>query len=89
MTRAPRIRTEPLDPERFAHPEADDRPGVRWWWQGRVSTEEMSRQLRAIAEAGFREVEIAFSRVSGATRSSARHWERSCTRRNVSACGWR
>jgi hypothetical protein len=62
MTLAPRIRTESLDPERFAHPEAGDRPGVRWWWQGRVSTEEMSRQLRAIAEAGFREVEIAFSR---------------------------
>jgi hypothetical protein len=59
---APRIRTEPLDPKRFANPEASDRPGVRWWWQSEVSIEELTRQLHAIAEAGFREVEIAFSR---------------------------
>jgi hypothetical protein len=55
-----RIR-ESLDPKRFANPEADDRPGVRWWWQGPVAVEELTRQLRAIADAGFREVEIAFS----------------------------
>lgn len=62
MIPAPRIRTEPLDPKRLANPEASDRPGVRWWWQSEVSIEELTRQLGAIAEAGFREVEIAFSR---------------------------
>jgi hypothetical protein len=35
---------------------------VRWWWQSPVAVEELTRQLRAIADAGFREVEIAFSR---------------------------
>ncbi|TXN29496.1 glycosyl hydrolase [Lacisediminihabitans profunda] len=62
MIPAPRIRTEPLDPKRFANPEAGDRPGVRWWWQSEISIEELTRQLHEIAEAGFREVEIAFSR---------------------------
>jgi hypothetical protein len=59
---SPLIRLEPLDPARFATPEADDRPGVRWWWQSAVPALELIRQLRAIADAGFREVEIAFSR---------------------------
>jgi hypothetical protein len=58
---SPRIRTEPLDAERFAAPETDDRPGVRWWWQSPVPVEELTRQLNAIADAGFGEVEIAFS----------------------------
>ncbi|WP_243064996.1 glycosyl hydrolase [Humibacter sp. RRB41] len=59
---APRTRTRPLDPARFATPEAGDRPGARWWWQSAVPVEELVRQLGAIADAGFREVEIAFSR---------------------------
>ncbi|WP_022884750.1 glycosyl hydrolase [Glaciibacter superstes] len=62
MLDRPRVRLEPLDPGRFAEPEADDRPGIRWWWQSPVATEELVRQLNAIADAGFREVEIAFSR---------------------------
>jgi hypothetical protein len=61
MLDRPHIRPEPLGPERFANPEADDRPGLRWWWQSAVAVEELTRQLRAIADAGFREVEIAFS----------------------------
>lgn len=62
MLDRPRVRLEPLDQGRFAEPEADDRPGVRWWWQSQVATEELIRQLNAIADAGFGEVEIAFSR---------------------------
>lgn len=58
----PAVRLEPLDPARFANPEAGDRPGVRWWWQSPVSAAELIRQLDAIADAGFREVEIAFNR---------------------------
>lgn len=53
---------EPLDPARFAEPHADDRPGVRWWWQSAVPVDDLLDQLRSIADAGFREVEIAFSR---------------------------
>ena len=58
----PAVRLEPLDPARFANPEAGDRPGVRWWWQSAVPVAELTRQLDAIADAGFREVEIAFNR---------------------------
>jgi hypothetical protein len=54
--------TRPLDPRRFAEPEAGDRPGVRWWWQSAVPTDDLLDQLRSIADAGFREVEIAFNR---------------------------
>ncbi|MFF1572537.1 glycosyl hydrolase [Leifsonia sp. NPDC058292] len=34
---------------------------MRWWWQSRVPVEELIRQLGAISDAGFREVEVAFS----------------------------
>lgn len=54
--------TKPLDPDRFAEPHADDRPGVRWWWQSAVPVDDLLDQLRSIVDAGFREVEIAFSR---------------------------
>jgi len=47
--------------DRFANPEAADRPGIRWWWQQPVPVEELLEELRAIAAAGFGEVEIAFS----------------------------
>ncbi|HEY5320550.1 MAG TPA: glycosyl hydrolase [Galbitalea sp.] len=67
MLDSPHVRLEPLDPARFATPEADDRPGVRWWWQSAVPASELIRQLGAITDAGFREVEIAFSRGFWAT----------------------
>ncbi|SDM67429.1 glycosyl hydrolase [Actinomyces ruminicola] len=47
--------------DRFANPEAADRPGIRWWWQQPVPVGELLEELRAIAAAGFGEVEIAFS----------------------------
>ena len=34
---------------------------MRWWWQSPVPAEELVRELRTIADAGFGEVEIAFS----------------------------
>ncbi|WP_210580063.1 hypothetical protein, partial [Actinomyces succiniciruminis] len=46
---------------RFATPEMTDRPGIRWWWQQPVPVEALLEELRAIAAAGFGEVEIAFS----------------------------
>lgn len=42
-------------------PLVTDRPGMRWWWQTPVPPVELVRELRAIAAAGFGEVEIAFS----------------------------
>jgi hypothetical protein len=50
-----------LSPERFIQPLVTDRPGMRWWWQTPVPPVELVRELRAIAAAGFGEVEIAFS----------------------------
>lgn len=46
---------------RLRTPLRDDRPGMRWWWQSPVPVEELLRELRVIAAAGFGEVEIAFS----------------------------
>ena len=50
-----------LDEGRFATPHVVDRPGMRWWWQSPVPPAELVRELRAIHDAGFGEVEIAFS----------------------------
>ncbi|WP_285244181.1 glycosyl hydrolase [Pseudarthrobacter sp. fls2-241-R2A-127] len=55
------VRRNFLDPARFQSPQVTDRPGMRWWWQSQVSPSELVRELRSIAEAGFGEVEIAFS----------------------------
>ncbi|MDO4259253.1 MAG: glycosyl hydrolase [Actinomycetaceae bacterium] len=57
---APTRRTS-FDAERFRTPTTDDRPGFRWWWISPLPAEELVRELRAIHEAGFGEVEIAFS----------------------------
>lgn len=50
-----------FDLQRFRAPARTDRPGIRWWWQTRVPAAELVRELRAIHDAGFGEVEIAFS----------------------------
>ncbi|PHP52756.1 hypothetical protein [Actinomyces ruminis] len=50
-----------LTAARFATPEMSDRPGIRWWWQQPTPVAELLEELRAIAAAGFGEVEIAFS----------------------------
>ncbi|VEG29282.1 glycosyl hydrolase [Actinomyces howellii] len=50
-----------LTAERLTHPTRDDRPGIRWWWQAPVPVGELLEELGAIRDAGFGEVEIAFS----------------------------
>jgi hypothetical protein len=55
-------RRESLSLERFRQPEVADRPGIRWWWQTPVPPAELVRELRAIVDAGFGEVEIGFSK---------------------------
>ncbi|WP_146078016.1 glycosyl hydrolase [Pseudoclavibacter sp. AY1F1] len=50
-----------LSTEELADPGSESRPGMRWWWQTPISEAEALREVRAIAEAGFSSVEIAFS----------------------------
>lgn len=50
-----------LSNRRLLEPPRTDRPGIRWWWQSPVPVAELIEELRAIAAAGFGEVEIAFS----------------------------
>lgn len=57
----PPTRRSTLERSRFLAPARGDRPGMRWWWQSPVAPSELVRELRAIAAAGFGEVEIAFS----------------------------
>lgn len=45
----------------FAEPDNQFRPATRWWWQAPLSRDESIREVNAIADAGFGEVEIAFS----------------------------
>ncbi|RXZ71203.1 glycosyl hydrolase [Agromyces albus] len=54
-------RRDALSADRFNTPELSDRPGMRWWWQSPLPPAELVRELHAIADAGFGEVEIAFS----------------------------
>lgn len=50
-----------LSAEHLLRPPRQDRPAIRWWWQSPVPTSELLEELDAIKEAGFGEVEIAFS----------------------------
>lgn len=50
-----------LSAAHLARPPRADRPGTRWWWQSPTPVPELIEELHAIAEAGFGEVEIAFS----------------------------
>lgn len=45
----------------FKDPAKDYRPSTRWWWQAPLSLDESVREIKAIAAAGYGEVEIAFS----------------------------
>ncbi|MCW2819219.1 MAG: Uncharacterized protein JWR42_2006, partial [Marmoricola sp.] len=51
----------------LAAPPADARPGIRWWWAAPLAAPEALRELRAVADAGFGEVEVAFSPHAWAT----------------------
>ena len=48
-------------PSEFNEPALRYKPATRWWWQGPLDGAEAVREIRAIADAGFGEVEIAFS----------------------------
>ncbi|QOX81908.1 hypothetical protein H8R18_00555 [Nanchangia anserum] len=50
-----------LDAARFATPHSGDRPGIRWWWMHPRDAHTLTDELDHIAQAGFGEVEIAFS----------------------------
>lgn len=53
--------------EQFKSPETQYKPAIRWWWQAPLTNDEALREMQAIADAGFGEVEIAFSTGAWAT----------------------
>ncbi|MFI5610199.1 glycosyl hydrolase [Amycolatopsis sp. NPDC051903] len=56
-----------LTAAQFAHPDTRFKPAMRWWWQKPLDNAEALRELQVIADAGFGEVEIAFSDGAWAT----------------------
>jgi hypothetical protein len=57
----PTFRITPLTDAELRNPAADVRPGFRWWWLKGTSADQFVYELGAIADAGFSEVEIAFT----------------------------
>lgn len=51
----------------FTHPGNHFKPAMRWWWQKPLDNAEALRELQVIADAGFGEIEIAFSAGAWAT----------------------
>lgn len=47
--------------EDFKSPPQRFRPAVRWWWAAPLDIDETVREITALREAGFGEVEIAYS----------------------------
>ncbi|MFF1613403.1 glycosyl hydrolase [Amycolatopsis sp. NPDC058278] len=56
-----------LSPAQFARPDNHFKPAMRWWWQKPLDDAEALRELQVIADAGFGEIEIAFSAGAWAT----------------------
>jgi hypothetical protein len=56
-----------LSPAQFAHPDTRFKPAMRWWWQKPLDDAEAQRELQVITDAGFGEIEIAFSAGAWAT----------------------
>jgi alpha-L-rhamnosidase len=50
-----------ISPAAFKRPATRFKPAIRWWWQAPLNDDEALREIRAVADAGFGEVEIAFS----------------------------
>ncbi|WP_428957774.1 glycosyl hydrolase [Streptomyces sp. cg35] len=63
----------PLSAAAFKSPNSRYRPAVRWWWAAPLSVEESVREVTAIAEAGFGEVEIAYSSDSWANEDQRKN----------------
>jgi len=55
------LASDAITPAEFESPDVDYRPATRWWWQAPLGLAESVREIRAIAAAGYGEVEIAFS----------------------------
>jgi hypothetical protein len=53
--------SSPITASAFKNPANTYKPATRWWWQAPLSVEESVREITAIADAGFGEVEIAYS----------------------------
>ncbi|MGW2515264.1 glycosyl hydrolase [Streptomyces scopuliridis] len=53
--------TPPISAASFLNPPSKFKPATRWWWVGPMSVDESVRELNAIADNGFGEVEIAFT----------------------------
>ncbi|GII56009.1 hypothetical protein Pth03_43980 [Planotetraspora thailandica] len=50
-----------ITPAEFMSPKTQYKPAIRWWWQAPLTNDEALREMDAIAQAGFGEIEIAFS----------------------------
>ncbi|MEO9323387.1 glycosyl hydrolase [Nocardioides sp. C4-1] len=57
----PALADDAITAAEFKNPDMDHRPATRWWWQAPLGLAESEREIRAIAAAGYGEVEIAFS----------------------------
>ncbi len=51
----------PIAPAAFRNPGQEFLPAVRWWWRAPLGVGETVREINALREAGFGEVEIAYS----------------------------
>jgi hypothetical protein len=51
----------------FADPAVTAAPMMRWWWFGSVDRDELSRELTAMAGAGFGGVEVGLRLPAGAS----------------------
>ncbi len=56
-----------VSPSDFKSPATRYKPSIRWWWQAPLTNDEALREMQSIADAGFGEVEIAFSSGAWAT----------------------
>ncbi|MEV6846751.1 glycosyl hydrolase [Actinoplanes sp. NPDC051411] len=56
-----------LSATQFKNPGTSYKPAIRWWWQAPLTNDEALREMQAITDAGFSEVEIAFSSGAWAT----------------------
>jgi sugar (pentulose or hexulose) kinase len=56
-----------ISPGDFKSPATRYKPAIRWWWQAPLTNDEALREMQSIADAGFGEVEIAFSSGAWAT----------------------
>ena len=64
------VLAQSLDSARFAHPPADVRPAMLWYWNGRITDSLIDHQLGEMRSIGF--VEVVISPVDGEQLDLAR-----------------